>query len=449
MIELLRPFEEFFHANLGQGWIRALLFQIFRFFHLYLDEFPDYFLFLVFAVPFYYLIPRTWRTYYLIIASSIMISVIYGTGFMMCFVFFPLLIHLSIRRHLARPDNDKRRNRRHCRFLYLSTLAMHGILLARQSFELVARIPFQDEPIFIPLIHVAGIAFILPKLLHYIVDSLNGKIEKTSLRAFLLYVLFFPIFRLGPIERFQNFFKSIRHVESNRIEAFDIGWGLFRIVVGVLKTVLYASILYPNRKFMVVNAEGVTWFQLYSSLFIAVIEAYFHFGGYCDIAIGLSRLLGFRISENFYFILFARNIGEFWRRWHITLSFWLRDYIYWPLGGSRSHAFRNGVITFFICGAWHSLAWNYILWGVLQAVGIAGLRAWGAFWKKVEKKEHFLPFLKPVLHWGRAHPRTSFALGCIATLHYFSMTGAYSLMEIERANFIMLRLFTFGWYASP
>jgi len=304
-------------------------------------------------------------------------------------------------------------------------------------------------PLMVPLVHFAGIAFMLPKLIHYIVDSLSGKITISKTSHFALFMIFFPIFRLGPIEKFQNFQRDILQSEQNGISRFDIGYGLYRITLGVIKSIIFTAVLYPWRIWSANHIGDASWWWLQWMVFVGTFDVYFHFGGYSDIAVGFSRLLGFRAMENFYLPFLARNIGEMWRRWHISLSFWLRDYVFLPLGGSRKNGIRNAIITFFICGVWHDLAWKYVLWGTLQGVALAVLGAWGMFWYQVENKPNYMKPLKPIKAFMKARPRLSYALGVFVTLEFFGLTGFYFVIGIDKATYAVMRFFTFGWYVAP
>ncbi|RJO74416.1 MAG: MBOAT family protein [Myxococcales bacterium] len=446
MLDLLKPFEAFFHANLPPGPLRQMLFELFRVMHLYLYEYPDYLLFGLAVIPPYFLAPRRYRPAYLLAASAIFLGLLYGWAFAAGMTLFPLFIHWLTGRLAPRAQTDAAFRRRASFGLWGLVLSVYGLLLARESAEWAPVIPLFGRTLAIPLLHICGVAFMLPKLLHYISDRLSGKIGTASARDVLLFLLFFPTLRLGPIERFQNFSRDLRHAEQAGISAFDVGYGLYRILLGVLKTVIYAAFLYPDRAAQTPFINDLPAWTLYWHLLAGVLEVYCHFGGYTDIAIGFSRLVGFRMMENFYLPFFSENIGEWWRRWHISLSFWLRDYVYRPLGGNRKNGFINGLITFVICGAWHYLAWNYIIWGAAQGVGIAGWMVWRRFWRRVGEKAGYHDGLKPLVGWMHAHPRTAHGLAILVTLHYFCLTGIFFILDVDNAWLLFRRVVTLGYF---
>lgn len=448
MLQLLKPFEDLAHYYLKDGPLHNILFQIFKIFHLYLYEYVDYFIFAVFAIPLFYFVPKKARLHYLLFASFAMISLMHGFIFSICLLGFPLCIHFLVKHWQKRAIEDDIFRKKATKGLVYFVITVYLLLLAREHFLWSPTVPIVDMPLIVPLVHFAGIAFMLPKLIHYIVDSFNGKITIAKTSHFALFMIFFPIFRLGPIERFQNFQRDIWYSSENGVSRFDIGYGLYRITLGIIKSIIFTSVLYPWRLWTLQHMGEASWFWIQWMVFVGTLEAYFHFGGYSDIAIGFSRLLGFKTMENFYFPFLARNIGEMWRRWHISLSFWLRDYVFIPLGGSKSHGIRNALITFFICGIWHDIAWKYIFWGTMQGVALAWLGVWQRFWYQVEHVKNFMNPLKPVKAFFKNRPRLSYALGVWITLEFFGITGTYSVIGMEKATYAFLRLITFGWYVQ-
>ena len=449
MLELLQPFERFFHSLMGYSALNKLFFHIFRAVHLYLYEYADYLVFGMLAVLPYYLIPKSWRPNYLLLASVTMIGAMFGADFAFYLVAVPLLVHGVLERFVPRAQRDPVFRVRAISGLVVAVLVLYGLLLMRETFEWSFRIPWIDRDLDVPLLHWCGIAFMLPKLIHFIVDRLTGKIGAARRRDFLLFLLFFPILRLGPIERFQNFERDLKKCTVERVGRFDIVYGLYRIALGAAKTALYAAYLYPWRMEATPLINDIGWLRMYAMICCGMIEVYFHFGGYSDIAIGFSRLFGFKAMENFYLPFFSRNIGEWWRRWHISLSFWLRDYVYRPLGGNKRHALVNALITFTLCGAWHYLSWNYVVWGLLQGVGLAGLAAWQRFWRQVANNQNQRGFLHSLYAYFHARPRLSYGLGVVTTLHYFWLSGAFFILEMDEALLLLARLASFGFYHAP
>ena len=215
-----------------------------------------------------------------------------------------------------------------------------------------------------------GISFYTFQTMSYTIDVYRKKLEPTKdFIAFTAFVSFFPQLVAGPIERATNLlpqFYQKRHFEYRK--AVDgmrqILWGLFKKMVIADNCAIFANDIFNNSD----AYSGST--LVLGALFFA-LQIYNDFSGYSDIAIGTSRLFGFSLMKNFAFPYFSRDIAEFWRRWHISLSTWFRDYLYIPLGGSRGSKWmqiRNVFIIFIVSGFWHGANWTFIIWGALNAL---------------------------------------------------------------------------------
>jgi D-alanyl-lipoteichoic acid acyltransferase DltB (MBOAT superfamily) len=215
-----------------------------------------------------------------------------------------------------------------------------------------------------------GISFYTFQTLSYSIDVYRRKLQPTNdLISFLAFVGFFPQLVAGPIERASNLLpqfykKRIFNYEDASNGMRQILWGLFKKVVIADNCAEYVNLIFNDSA----THSG-------SSLFIGTLffafQIYGDFSGYSDIAIGTAKLFGFRLMKNFAFPYFSRDIAEFWRRWHISLSTWFRDYLYIPLGGSRGNLFskiKNTFIIFVVSGFWHGANWTFIFWGFLNAV---------------------------------------------------------------------------------
>ncbi len=214
-----------------------------------------------------------------------------------------------------------------------------------------------------------GISFYTFQTLSYTIDVYRKNLTPTKdFISFAAFVSFFPQLVAGPIERATNllpqFYKK-RHFEYHK--AIDgsrqILWGLFKKIVIADNCAIYANDIFNNYE----TYSGST---LLLGAFFFTFQIYGDFSGYSDIAIGTSRLFGFTLKKNFAFPYFSRNIAEFWRRWHISLSTWFRDYVYIPLGGSRGGVWskiRNTFVIFLVSGFWHGANWTFIAWGFINA----------------------------------------------------------------------------------
>ena len=215
-----------------------------------------------------------------------------------------------------------------------------------------------------------GISFYTFQTLSYTIDVYKGKLKPTrNFIAFAAFVSFFPQLVAGPIERATNllpqFYKKRKFDYSKAVDGLrQILWGLFKKVVIADNAAEYANQIFNNSN----DYSGST---LLIGVLFFTFQIYGDFSGYSDIAIGTSRLFGFNLKRNFAFPYFSRDIAEFWRRWHISLSTWFRDYLYIPLGGSRGGTWmkiRNTFIIFIVSGFWHGANWTFIVWGALNAI---------------------------------------------------------------------------------
>ena len=222
-----------------------------------------------------------------------------------------------------------------------------------------------------------GISFFTFHAISYVVDvyKRNAQAEQ-NIPRFALYILLFPQLIAGPIIRWRDIAAQLT-TRDQRLA--DFAWGARRFVLGLGKKVLIANTLgrVADAIFGLPAAE-LTAPLAWLGLACYTLQIYFDFSGYSDMAIGLMRLFGFRILENFNYPYIARSIREFWRRWHISLSNWFRDYLYVPLGGNRAskrRAYANLVIVFLLCGLWHGASWPFVLWGAWHGAFLVAERA--------------------------------------------------------------------------
>lgn len=219
-----------------------------------------------------------------------------------------------------------------------------------------------------------GISFFTFEFVHYLFEVRRGGEPIRSPLKFLLFSIFFPSLVAGPIKRYTQYLPSLEHAAGARFSAPDFATGLFRIGVGFAKKVLVADqlTLYIDRWQPHFAQETLVgrWI-IFAAIAFRIL---FDFSGYSDIAIGCAQTLGIRLPENFNWPYLAFNLQEFWQRWHISLTSWLRDYVYIPLGGSRHGWIRrilSGMVAFGLCGLWHGPAWHYVFWGIYHGAGLA------------------------------------------------------------------------------
>ena len=234
----------------------------------------------------------------------------------------------------------------------------------------------------LPLLRIllpVGISFLVFRVLTYTIDIYRGELEPAHTLDFGVYVAFFPYLLAGPIARARDFLPQLRSPRDPH--SVDAGRAFVLILGGLAKKMLIADYLSThivNGVFMSPQSFS-SWETLWGILAYSV-QIYCDFSAYSDIAIGISLLLGFELPENFNAPYTARTIQDFWRRWHITLSSWLRDYLYIPLGGSRKgrgRTYANLMVTFLLAGLWHGAGWTFVLWGGMHGAGLALERARG------------------------------------------------------------------------
>jgi D-alanyl-lipoteichoic acid acyltransferase DltB (MBOAT superfamily) len=306
-----------------------------------------------------------------------------------------------------------------------------------EAFNLFGR---QLEASSLQIILPVGISFYTFQTLSYTIDVYRKNLEpSTDFVAFTAFVCFFPQLVAGPIERATNLLPQFYvHRKFNYAKAVDglrqMLWGLFKKIVIADNCAEYANIIFNNSE----NYSGSTLFM--GALFFT-FQIYGDFSGYSDIAIGTSRLFGFNLKQNFAFPYFSRDIAEFWRRWHISLSTWFRDYLYIPLGGSRggiAMKLRNTFIIFLVSGFWHGANWTFIVWGFLNALYFLPLLLAGKnrVNTNLVAENRFFPTVKEVLQM-----LTTFILTVFAWIFFRAANINHAFEYIS--NIFSVKLFSF------
>ena len=221
-----------------------------------------------------------------------------------------------------------------------------------------------------------GISFYTFQILSYEIDVYQGRVPaQRNLIRLGVYVAMFPQLIAGPIVRYADIDRALSE-RTHSVENFALGIRWF--VIGLSKKILLANVLGRLCDiFLTSDDKSVLYYWLFGIAYS--LQIYFDFSGYSDMAIGLGRILGFHLPENFNYPYIARSVTEFWRRWHISLGFWLRDYVYIPLGGNRVSKKRwvfNIFVVWILTGLWHGVAWNFIIWGLLFAVLLMLEKRW-------------------------------------------------------------------------
>ncbi len=228
-----------------------------------------------------------------------------------------------------------------------------------------------------------GMSFFTFEFIHYLVDIHRGRIGQHGLKDFLLFAFFFPTMISGPIKRFQAFHTSLEDRDFHPSMAWT---GLLLLLLGYAQKYLFADPLIPFTKDLAHPQVLLTHVSALGGLFLYSWRIYFDFAGLSNIAIGSALLLGFLVPRNFRLPYFSSNIQTFWRYWHMSLSSWVRDYIYISFGGNRVGKIRmtaNLLLAMIIVGLWHGAGWNFAFWGLYHGLGLVGHRLWTAVRPKV------------------------------------------------------------------
>ncbi len=336
------------------------------------------FLFLPLVQAAYLISPRSARNVVLLVASLLFYA--WGEGAMIALVLASILLNWTFGLAIAAAADARSRR------LWLG-LAVGVNLLTLALFKYAGFVTSNLDALLrsfgyagiavVALPLPLGISFYTFHAISYVVDvaKRNARAER-RLPDFALYILLFPQLIAGPIIRWRDIADQI---PSRRERLADRAYGVRRFIVGLGKKMLIANTLgsVADRIFGLPAAElttPVAWL----GLICYTLQIYFDFSGYSDMAIGLMRMFGFSILENFNYPYVSRSIREFWRRWHISLSNWFRDYVYIPLGGNhrgRARAYANLVIVFLLCGLWHGASWNFVLWGAWHGTFLVTERA--------------------------------------------------------------------------
>ncbi len=377
-------------------------------------------LYLPLAVLFW-IVPPHRRVNYLTASSLALLLVTLGPGYTAMLLLLALL-GLVLVRSCGRPG-------RIAPGILLCAVVYAGFIAFPQPpFIPPIRTPTLREPLYFYL-HWAGIGYVFLKTVHVLVDTAQHKMTAPPLREFLAYLLFAPTVRMGPIYRYPEFAEQLAslagpppaltpqlpdsrsrlpdgtyacempahrrsrpaggtcpqelHEQHQLTGDRDFGAAAIRIVFGLVRLGVMSAML---KNFPIDRLFDAPWtlppYRFVGCLYAAPMSIYLWISGYVDISIGMGLIMGFRVPENFQYPWKAASLAEFWRRWHITLGSWLRDYLYIPLGGNRRHVFLNYFITFLFCGVWHGLYLSYALWGMSQGVGLAVNRMWALYWKR-------------------------------------------------------------------
>jgi alginate O-acetyltransferase complex protein AlgI len=344
---------------------------------------PTYFVFFAVTASVYWAISHR-RQNLLLLAASLLFYAAWDWRFLFLLLGSALIdFVMALRIGAAHGRQDRRAAKRALAVSIVANLSVLGFFKYFNFFvgsaEAALRSLGYDGPLWtLHVILPVGISFYTFQTMSYTIDVYRERIEPTRrLVDFVLFVCFFPQLVAGPIERASTLLTQI--ARPRRLYRADLEHGLFLFLLGLFRKVAIADPagLIADRYFA--HPGEYTTVPLAAGLLLYSVQIYNDFAGYSDMARGSARLLGFELSRNFRHPYFSTSFSEFWTRWHITLSAWLRDYLYIPLGGNRRgprRTYINLTITMLLGGLWHGAAWTFVAWGALHGAYLAVQHAW-------------------------------------------------------------------------
>jgi alginate O-acetyltransferase complex protein AlgI len=252
-----------------------------------------------------------------------------------------------------------------------------------------SQLKFDPLHILLPI----GISFFTFENLSYTIDVYRGEIEpEKGIVNYLLFLSFFPKLVMGPIVRAKDFIPQLK--KDYFVSDSDFSRGFYLIVTGLIKKLIISDYISVNLVNYVFDGPNLhNGFECLVALYGYAIVIYCDFSGYSDVAIGISKWMGITIPTNFMSPYQSKSVSEFWRRWHISLSSWLRDYLYISLGGNRKGKFRTNLnlfLTMLIGGFWHGASWNFIIWGAMHGIGLVINKLWSSLFGKIKIVPKFI-----------------------------------------------------------
>ena len=338
------------------------------------------FIFLPVVLVLYYIVPARWRNGILLAASLLFYS--WSEPRFIALLLVSITADYFIARRMDLAEGGKRKG------WLVGSLVLNLAILAyfkyanffidnvQQFYGWLGLVPFEWHKVALPV----GISFVTFQKISYMVDVYRRDHEaQRRWDVLALYILMFPQLIAGPIIRYKEIVaqlkdRSATDTPDNRLH------GLFRFLVGLSKKVLIANVLAQQVDIIFATAPGeLAAGTAWIGMLAYTMQIYFDFSGYSDMALGLGRMFGFSFPENFNFPYISQSFTEFWKRWHITLGHWMKDYLYIPLGGNRQgegRTYLNLVIVFFLSGLWHGAAWTFVVWGLYHGLFLI-LDKWG------------------------------------------------------------------------
>lgn len=400
---------------------------------------PEFFVFFAVVLALYYVLDHRWQNILLVVSSYFF----YGWfDWRFCgLLAASTVIDWYCGLHIPGPRGRK--------WLYVSVISQLSLLgffkyynFFEENFKrLFESIGWQADFWTLNVVLPVGISFYTFQTLSYTIDVGRGQLKPVrNLLDFAVFVSFWPHLVAGPILRASYMLPQV--LRRRRVSTRMIAEGTYFILVGLVKKVAVADVIANWIEEPIANPSAYSSWTLLLVAYMFAIRIYCDFSGYTDIARGASLFMGFRLQENFMWPYFSVGIADFWRRWHISLASWLRDYLYFPLGGSRVSTwkiYRNLIVTFTLCGLWHKPTWNFVFWGFLNGVLLCVGRAIG-------------PWFRGFVGWteqGKLYVPTMVVLGLL-TFHMLILTQIVAIIPGWSDTMDYYRtLLSFSWSPEP
>jgi len=360
----------------------------------------DFALLLAVCLALYAVLPRRGQNIVLLLASYVFYG-FWDVRFLLL-LWFSTIVDFVVSHRIQRAADagDPRAKLRWLRVSLGTSLGILGFFkyfgfFASELQAVLERLGVHAE---LPVLHVilpVGISFYTFQSISYAIDVYFGRMRPArSLLDFATFIAFFPQLVAGPIERARNMIPQFENPRTVTLRGFREG--LWLMLIGYTRKVAIADTAAYFSEPAFTDPAAHTSLELICGLLLFACQIYGDFAGYTDIARGTARLFGFELMRNFEYPYFARNVSEFWRRWHISLSTWLRDYLYVPLGGNRRGELRtqaNLMITMLLGGLWHGASWNFLIWGGLHGLYLCVHRSLRGVLGRVSGTVPFMPLL--------------------------------------------------------
>ena len=337
------------------------------------------FLFLPVVLAVYYLVPWKVKNIALLIASLFFYA--WGEPVYVVLMVLSILLNYFCARDIKENENEPVKAKFNVVFavavnlFILGFFKYYGFLLDTINAVFSTEIAYRELPLPV------GISFYTFQAISYIVDIYRGKAQpQKNILYFALYISMFPQLIAGPIVRYEDIEAQLKH---RRLSLQRLGQGAMYFIIGLAKkTVIANSVGAVFEQISEMPAGSLSVLTAWLGAFSYAFQIYFDFSGYSDMAVGLGKMCGFEFKKNFDYPYISKSVTEFWRRWHISLSTWFREYVYIPLGGNRCSVSRNIfnlMVVWVLTGMWHGAAWNFIAWGVYYGVILVMEKyVWGA-----------------------------------------------------------------------